>query len=258
MKTIYEDGGEYDRLGHHHHTDEEVTFYTAHALLGILNGKALELACGTGRLTVPLAKQGICITGIDNSPEMLTVAREKAAHEDVRIDFVEADMRSFLLGKRFDLIFLPNNSLAHLHQLSDIQSCFSSVLRHLTENGRFIIDTFNPSLSLLTRDPEADYPVADYTRPDGKTVSVTETVRYDPDTQISHALWRYRAESEPDVVRSLDLRMFFPQELDALLGLNGFAVEAKYGSFERTPFSRVSHQQIIVCRKAEPLKDNDA
>ena len=243
MKTIYDDGGEYDRLGIGQ-TSEETGFYAAQAFPG---AKTLELACGTGRLTVPLAAQGLDITGLDNSPAMLAEAKTKAAQEGVSPVFVEADMRDFSLGKPFDLIFLPNNSLAHLTGFTDIEGCFACVRRHLSGRGRFVVDMFNPSLTLLMRDAERHYPVTEYIRPDGKTVTVTETVCYDAATQINHVQWYYQAGGEPAEVRSLEMRMFFPQELDALLKLNGFIIEAKYGGFDQSPFLSASRQQVIIC-----------
>ena len=152
------------------------------------------------------------------------------------------------MNTQFDLIFLPNNSLGHLHTLPDICACFASVLRHLSPQGRFVVDMFSPSLPLLLREPDTHYPMTGYTRPDGKTVAVSETVLYDPAAQVLHALWHYQTKDEPEDVRPLDLRIFFPQELDALLIFSGFTLEAKYGGFDKRPFSSASRQQVIVCR----------
>ena len=178
---------------------------------------------------------------------MLEAAKAKADICGVFPAFILGDMRGFTLNAPFDLIFLPNNSLGHLHTLPDICACFASVLRHLSPQGRFVVDMFNPSLPLLLREPDTHYPMTRYTRPDGKTAAVSETVFYDGASQILHALWHYQAGDEPADVRALDLRIFFPQELDALLRLSGFTREAKYGGFDRHPFSSASRQQVIVC-----------
>ncbi len=245
MNTIYQDGREYDNLGMGQGARDEIEFYFAQAGRGT---STLELACGTGRLTVPLAERGIDITGIDNAPAMLSAAEAKAAGGGVSPAFIEADMRGFSLGKTFDLIFLPNNSLGHLHGLADIRSCFSCVRRHLSSGGRFIVDMFGPSLPLLMREAGRHYPVAEYVHPDGTPVAIMETVWYDAATQISHSLWHYQREGEPADIRAFDMRMFFPQELDALLTLSGFTIEAKYGGFDKSAFSAASRQQLVVCR----------
>lgn len=106
---------------------------------------------------------------------------------------------------------------------------------------------FSPSLPLLMREAGRHYPVAEYVRPDGNPAAVTETVWYDAAIQISHSLWRYQREGEPTDVRAPDMRMFFPQELNALLTLSGFTIEAKYGGFDKSAFSSASHQQLILC-----------
>jgi len=245
MTSIYDNGAEYDSYILSADTGGETDFYASFAPSG---GSVLELACGTGRLALPLSGRGLQVTGLDNSPAMLAAAEAKASENALRPRFVTGDVREFALDSGFDLIFLPNNSLGHLHTLPDIQACFKSVLRHFAPRGRFIVDMFNPSLPLLLREPGRRYPLTSCQRPDGKTVTVSETVFYDAAAQILHALWHYEVENEPADIRPLDLRMFFPQELDALLSLSGFTIEAKYGGFDRSSFLSASRQQVIVCR----------
>ena len=254
MSSIHDSGPDYDALAIGQDAGEEADFYASCVPPG---GVALELACGTGRLTVPLAGRGLNITGFDSSDAMLEAAKAKADAQKAKADaqgvspaFVFGDMREFAWDAPFDLIFLPNNSLGHLHTLSDICACFASVLRHLSPQGRFVVDMFSPSLPLLLREPNTHCPMTECTRSDGKTVAVSETVSYDGTAQVLHALWHYRAEGEPADVRPLDLRIFFPQELDALLTLSGFVIEAKYGGFDKAPFTGASRQQVIVCRAA--------
>lgn len=248
MTSIYDEGADYDALAIGHNAGGEADFYASFVPSG---GSVLELACGTGRLTVPLAGRGFTVAGLDNSQAMLDAAQAKADAHGVCPIFLFGDMRDFALGTRFDLIFLPNNSLGHLHTLAEIQSCFASVRRHLSPSGRFVVDMFSPSLPLLLREPDMHYPITEYARSDGKTVAVSETVFYDAATQINHSLWYYQADGEPAEVRPLDLRIFFPQELDALLTLSGFAIEAKYGGFERSPFTGASRQQVLACGAEE-------
>ena len=248
MTSIYDSGLEYNALAIGHDAAEEAEFYASFVPAG---GPVLELACGTGRLTIPLAEYGVNITGLDNSQAMLAAAQAKATAQGVHPTLLHGDMRDFSLDTRFDFIFLPNNSLGHLHSLPDIQACFASVRRHLSPAGRFVLEMFNPSLPLLLREPDTHYPVTEYTRADGKTVAVSETVSYDAAAQVLHALWHYKADGEPADVRPLDLRLFFPQELDALLTLSGFARDAKYGGFDRTPFTGAPRRQVIVCRASE-------
>ena len=69
----------------------------------------LELCCGTGRLTIPIAKDGYSICGVDYTPSMLEQAKMKAIEAELVIDFIEADIRMLDLQEKFDLIFIPFN-----------------------------------------------------------------------------------------------------------------------------------------------------
>ena len=122
----------------------------------------LELACGTGRLTIPIAQSDVEIVGLDLSPSMLAHARTKAAAAEVEIQFVEGDCRSFALPRKFALIFMAFNSMQHLHDQASLAGLFGSVRKHLAPEGKFIFDVFNPKIALLARSggerlPERQY-----------------------------------------------------------------------------------------------------
>jgi SAM-dependent methyltransferase len=245
---IYLDGRHYD-LQHVGFTDD-IPFYLKQARE--IGGEVLELACGTGRITIPLAEAGVRITGLDLEEGMLRLARSKAAEKGVKVDWIRGDCRALDLGRRFDLIFLPFNSIAHLHAPESIQACFAGVREHLSDRGRFIVDIFNPRLDMLTRDASERYPVAEYQDPDGRgTVLITENNVYDAATQVNHIKWYYRVGDSPvERVADLNMRIFFPQELDALLRASGFDIEAKYGDFDESPFASGSPKQIIRAKAA--------
>lgn len=209
----------------------------------------LELACGTGRITIPIAEGGIQITGLDISEPMLSHAKIKAAIKGINVEWIKADYRNFKLNKKFNLIFFPFNSIAHLQDLESIETCFSRVKEHLTVKGRFVIDMFNPRLDILTRDPFRRYPVTEYPDPDGKgTVVITENNTYDAATQINRIKWYYKIGIQAEeVVEELNMRIFYPQELDELLYYNGFTIKAKFGNYDETPFESTSPKQLIVC-----------
>lgn len=76
---------------------------------------------------------------------------------------------------------------------------------------------------------------------------VTHTHVYDAATQINHILWHSQTEGEEEQVASLKMRVFYPQEIDALLHYNGYEVIAKYGDWDESPFMTTSPKQLIVC-----------
>lgn len=208
----------------------------------------LELGCGTGRITIPLAEQGIKITGLDIADSMLAQAKRKSAEKGLDIEWIKSDCRDFNLNRKFNLIFIPFNSIAHFHDRKSIESCFACVKRHLADQGRFIVDIFNPALNVLIRDPSKRYPVMEYTDPDGRgKVVFTENNVYEADTQINRVKCYFRfADQTGEIVQDLSIRIYYPQELDMLFHYNGFAIDAKYGNYDETPFVSSSPKQIVV------------
>ena len=246
--SLYADGYIYDCLFADHNPAAEVQFCS-----GLVNRQGctlLELACGTGRATVPLAQAGFNVTGIDNAEPMLHRARAKTISAGVSIRLKAADMRSFDLQSRFGVIYLANNSLGHLTTLDDFRSAMSCVRNHLQNDGVFVLDYFNPSMDLLSRPHGTDYAVTSFPDPSAGIVTVTEQVRYDCATQINHVRWRLSSQFSAEQFRSFSMRIYFPAELDALLTLCGLKILAKYGSFTKEPFSHAARQQVIVCANA--------
>lgn len=106
----------------------------------------LELGCGTGRVSVPLAKAGFDVTGLDISESMLSVAKTKSPH----VNWVQGDARKFDLNQQFSLILFPYNAMQHLYP-DEIKSCLRSVRQSLKPNGRFVIDISNVSPQYMVR-----------------------------------------------------------------------------------------------------------
>ena len=242
----YWDGRHYDLESKGHVSD--IPFYLRH--IQIYGDPALELGCGTGRITIPLAEAGIDIAGIDVLETMLSHARQKAESKGIKIEWAKADCRDFRLNRKFNYIFSPFNSILHLHDLESYEACFSCVKKHLTPDGKFVIEVFNPRLDVLTRDSGERVSIAEYPDPDGKgTVVITETNHYDKASQINHIKWHYDiANGAEKFVREINLRIIFPKELDALLHYNGFVIEKKYGDFDGSDFNAASPRQIVICR----------
>ena len=248
MADIYEDARRYDALAGQHFGSHDAAYWKAQA--SQCAGPVLELACGAGRLTLPISEQGTEIVGLDASQPMLTLAREKAGRANLQVDWHLGDMAEFDLQRRFSLIFVPNNSIAHLLTWQDFGRCLACVRQHLTADGLFMLDYFNPSLMLLSRDLNQRYPAGAFDTPDGSgQVSVSEQVSYDAATQINHIRWFWHSEpTGEETVSDFSMRVYFPQEIDALLMHNGFAVEDKYGDFDFSPFTSASRHQLIVAK----------
>jgi len=107
---------------------------------GLWPMKILDLACGEGTFAVAMANRGLRVTGVDLSPDMLEIARQRAATEGVRVKFLRQDMRSLSLRGRFDLVTCWFDSLNYLLEIDDLARTFAGVSRVLDENGVFIFD----------------------------------------------------------------------------------------------------------------------
>jgi len=142
MSNCYENAARLYDLDYRDKSD--VPFYCDY----VKDGAVLELACGTGRVSIPLAENGAHVHGLDLSPQMLDVFREKLAQasEEVqqRVTLTKANMADFALGEQFPLVMIPFRSFQVLTEDADITSCLRCVKEHLAPGGRFIVNCFNP------------------------------------------------------------------------------------------------------------------
>ncbi len=239
------DGKHYDQM--HRDADWDLSFWSAQARK--YGDPVLELACGTGRVANTLALEGVRVTGIDNADTMLSEARSKSASQGIDVEWVQADVRHFELGTTYSLIIVPFRSIAAILTATDLGACLSCVKKHLEPDGRFIIDAFNPDLDILRHSPEERYPFAEYPDPEGDgTIAVTYSNLYDVASQINRMKLFFKLPSQTEeVIEELNLRMYFPRELDALLESNGFIIEDKFGDYEETPFISSARLQLLVC-----------
>lgn len=238
----------------------DVEFYRA--LADEHGGPVIELACGTGRVAIPLAEAGHEIVGVDRSAPMLAIAEEKrrSAAADVaeRFQFVEGDMRDLDLGRTFRLAIIAFRSFAHLLTVEDQRRCLATVHRHLEPGGILALNVFDPRLDLCLPGEAGDYPMArgTATLPDtGTTVEVVATTRAnDPVRQLMVETWQF-TERGPDgsVLRQeleeLTLRWMYRYELHHLLELSGFELVAEYSDFAKSP-PVYAGELVVVARRS--------
>ena len=244
-------------------SDTGVAFYAA--LARETGGPVLEIACGTGRVTLPIARQGFAVTGLDVVPGMLEVARGKAEAAGVPARWVEGDARAFDLDERFRLIFLTGNAFQLFLTNDDQEALLGRVRAHLHDEGLFAFETRNPRwgtredrdedrdglfVDLETRAEEEVWP--SLVGASGREVRVSKTRAYDHVAQVLHwttyLRWREGAAERTKTTR-IALRYTFPQELAALLHHNGLAIVRRYGDWNGEPLTATSPSIIVVCRK---------
>jgi SAM-dependent methyltransferase len=215
-------------------------------------GGVLELACGTGQITIPIAELGLPTVGLDRSHAMLTVARQRASAARAAVSWVQGDMRDFALGRHFDLIFVARNSLLHLLSTTHLVAALTAVRRHLTPDGVFAFDIFNPNPRLLARPRGQRFPVMEVTTETFGTLQVEDTPDYDAATQVNRGTWHISAPGKPEAwTISLVMRSIFPQELPALLSAAGLELVSRFGELSGAPFVPGSRVQVCVCRRVD-------
>jgi SAM-dependent methyltransferase len=223
----------------------------------------LELACGTGRVLIPVAKAGVQVYGLDSSPAMLDVCRRKVAElsEDVQalITLDEADMRDFSFDMRFGLIYCPFRAFLHLMTTEDQIAALHNIRRHLRDNGRFALNFFNPDVSFIAegsgRGRGAARTQHEFIDPaSGNRVIVWATMGHDPvkqliDTYIIHDEVDSNGHLLRRAYKPMRLRWIYRYEFEHLLHRCGFEVEALYGDFDRRPFTEMHQELVWIARK---------
>ncbi len=216
-----------------------------------LGGPLLDLACGTGRMALRMAKLGYQVTGVDLMPEMIEWARQKALRQGVSIDWVVADARTFQLQKQFPFIYMLENVFQFFLTRADQEAMLARVREHVLPQGCFLFETRNPSPRNLLQVRHPDPPK--YTLPDGGQLVTTEEQYYDPMTQIQHETrhltFLHKAGQQEEKTLRTALRYVFPQEMEALLYYNGFQIRSCYGSWQQEPLTATSLAMIYVCQR---------
>jgi SAM-dependent methyltransferase len=214
-----------------------------------VGGTTLEVACGTGLVTIPLARQGISITGMDIVPAMLAHAQNKSAALGLSIRWFQCDARNFDLHEQFSFIYMTGNAFQAFLNNADQQDLLYNIRKHLATGGIFAFETRNPNWSDCSTDlNETEWMT--YTNDKGFTVRITETRQYDHAAQVlAYTLFRRWTEAgdAKERITRIAIRYTFPQELNALLERSGFRVMHQYGDWDKSPLTKDSPSIISVC-----------
>jgi SAM-dependent methyltransferase len=264
-EQIYERPYDYDL--EHGGDDDDVRFYER-LLAQWRPRRVLELACGSARVTLPLAemaaREGFDIVGLELAEPMLHEAERKRAAASAgvrsRLTFVPGDMRTWRGSEAFDAILTPGSSMGHLLTLEDQLGVWRAAWDNLSPGGRFVVDVPCPDLATCalatTQCPprqtlELD---TDFTDPDtGERLIRYKAVAYLPHEQRAQTTFVYDKFQEDHhverYVSDFAAHVYFPRELELLFLHTGFLLEAMYGDWRRRPLRRTSSQMIAIGRK---------
>ena len=238
----------------------DVAFYVSEAARAGRGSTILELGCGTGRVTLPLARAGHAVLAIDASPAMLSRAREKIAAEpdDVRhrATLLEADARALVLDDRreFDRVFAPFRVLQHFTAVDDQLRCLSVARRRLAPGGALAFDVFNPNYAALLRDRSVESEdTPEQPMADGRFVRrAFRVVRVRLLEQVNEVELTYYVRDGANtqrVVQAFEMRWYTPIELEHLLARAGFHVDGMFGTFDRQPLRDDSPEIVVVAAR---------
>ena len=225
-------------------------------------GTVLELACGTGRVSIRLAQSGVFVVGLDFSPEMLAVAREKSVNNG-NVRWVEADMRSFKLDESFDLILIPSHSFQNLNTPEDQAACLECAMQHLEPGGLLVVhlDHMNDHnmgwLGEISGEKGGEFEAEEpFMHPKtGNQIQTKRAWSYEPASQTAtvQTIWE-EIGADGKVVGRWDtgpirLHVVFRFEMEHLLKRVGFEIEHLYGDFYQQELRDDSTEMIWIARK---------
>jgi ubiquinone/menaquinone biosynthesis C-methylase UbiE len=208
---------------------EDVPFYVE--LAREADGPIVELAVGTGRVAIPVAREtGRPVIGIDRSPAMLEQARGAADEAGVELELRLEDMRELALEEPAALIYCPFRSLLHLPTWADRRRTFERVAAALRPGGRFAWNAFcfDPAIAVRVDGQHQEEPVP-------------HTVR--------QVVTENRVDIELDSGATTSLWWATKNEWLGLIDVAGLEVEALYGWFDRRPYDEQSREFVWITRK---------
>lgn len=272
MSDLYRHPEEYDL--EHLGDSEDVEFYVS-LVRRLQPRKVLELGCGTGRITLPLAEQGaqlaFDVTGLDSQAEMLETAKKRLLEAPPkvreRLRLIQGDMRTWQSESAFDLIVIPCSSISHLLTLQDQLTVWNQCRRNLRPGGRFVVEITMPNMATFADSfnvpPRAlvEIDVDKSDESDGVRFIRRKTSRYLSHEQCAETRFLYEkyqnGRAIDGYIDDFAGHVFFPRELQLLFIHTGFEVEQTLGDYRGRPLKPNSPLIIMIGKLAgDDVADN--
>lgn len=216
----------------------------------------LEVGCGTGRIAIELARQGYTVTGLDPSPSMLAIARQKAEDDAIDVSFIEGRVLDLALEREhYGLILLPLDVFLYCEDGEEQRATLVRLADALVFNGLVAIDLPGPASSL---DPEANGVqrlVFSGETAEGQHFDCIHLHQDDLATQTRYLRISYETHAEDGLVRRRvsehQLRYVYRFELEYLLDAAGLVLSDIYGDYDLGPLTNDSERMIAIARRRE-------
>lgn len=210
-------------------------------LLDLPGGAAvLDLACGPGRITVPMARAGYRMTGLDASETMLGHARQLAEEAQIDLPLVHGDMRNLPWIAEFDAIINTGTAFGYFYNEADDDRALEAISRALKPAGLFLIDTENRDRQLKMMVPRIWVPM-------GPTIVLSDKT-FDPISGRWRETLRWQ-EGDGTQEAVFDIRMYTATELIAKMRRVGLELVKAYGGLDGSTFTHDSSRMVLVARK---------
>jgi hypothetical protein len=202
------------------------------------DGAALEFGIGTGRIALPLSRNGVRMHGIDLSSAMIERFQEKPGAEDIGVTI--GDMATTRVEGTFRVVYVVWNTIMNLRTQEEQVACFQNAAAHLEPGGWFVVEVMVPELQRL--------PLGETVKPFQVSPTRLGFDEYDIASQglVSHHYWidgdRVRVESYPG-------RYVWAAELDLMARIAGMTLKERWGGWQGEPFTGDSATHVSVWEK---------
>jgi SAM-dependent methyltransferase len=223
-------------------TAEEAEFLWKHLALSA-GARVLDVPCGHGRLSLPLAARGCAVTGVDLSRDFLRAAEDAARLAGVAVDWLRSDMRKLPWRGRFDAAFCMGNSFGYLDDAGN-EAFLAAVARALRPDGRFVLDFGQCAESIFPRmEAHLEAEMAGF--------RFAEETRYDiPTARIENVYTIAKGRRSERKLASQ--RVYLARDVGRLLEGAGFEVLESFGSSAEEPYALGAQRLLCVARKRAP------
>lgn len=223
-------------------------------------GPVLEFGCGTGRITLPLARRGVAVTGMDASHSMLEILRAKLAKECEsvrrRTRVIEGDFRTHYLRDQFSLVVIPFRPMQHLYTTEDQLAALKNAGRHLADGGILAFDVFSPLFDKILSGVGEEYLDLEWPTQDGTERTIRRYFVKD-EIDLVHLNFSGRfifrlCEGDnvlSEEVQPLKMSFYTYPHLKALFCATGLEIVGEFGSFDRRPIGPEAPEMIFLLKR---------
>jgi SAM-dependent methyltransferase len=212
--------------------DPAVIAATVDFLAPLASGGALELAIGTGRIALPLARRGIRVAGIDLSPDMVAQLRKKPSGDEIPVAI--GDYATTTVDGTFSLVYLVFNGINNQTRQEAQLASFENAATHIESGGCFVVEVGVPNTQRLEVFDLSDTHVG------------VDELDFDTQRLVSHHFNLIDGRWERF---SVPFRSVSPAELDLMAKLAGMSLRERWSGWKREPFTADSTKHVSVWEK---------